>query len=497
MSLILAYQKILSAWVEGRLENVLQRQKELSSLHAIIKREKPALINALRQDLYTTEASASDEVISSLNAINQLYEELSFPATLAKERSIQAGKNAPTNLVPLGPVLILASPHCPLSSIIIPLAAAIAAGSCSLVVLNTTSLHTNEKLRKIIDTSLDQEAIGVAPEGKSWDNAELCSLCFGVAVLQNLESSSDVAASLRIVNPAIRIHAPSSGHPAVFVDRSTPDLEAVASIIADHVIQAPRKHTGRIPRICFVDEFIIDALAQMVHQILSERHTEQLNQVEYSELTQLIGNMFRISQQSTFTSPGSNDIANLIVVNKTSNVTADTVTKVAGTLTSHCQGALFIPTTSLDHGIDIWNKLNGGNASQATYIFAASRESFYLSHFLNSDHFFVNHIPSDTYGIVAPSSQYDSSELPFRREAFSINKSILQKPLHHAGTNNGSKVTAITSQLGYLNLNKIRQSAGGSMSYFEQGLIVGMASTVISLFAVSYVAFQGLKLLFH
>jgi acyl-CoA reductase-like NAD-dependent aldehyde dehydrogenase len=267
-------------------------------------------------DLSTTEASASDEVIFSLNAINQLYEELSFPATLAKERSIQAGKNAPTNLVPVGPALISASPHCPLSSIIIPLAAAIAAGSCSLIVLNDSSLRTNKELRNIIDTSLDQDAIGVAPEGKSWDDAEICSLRFGVAVLQNLESSSDIAARLRIANPAIRIHAPSSGHPALFVDRSTPDLEAVASIIADHVIQAPRKHTGRIPRICFVDEFIIDALAQKVYNILSERHTERLNQVKSSELTQLIGNTFHISQQSAFTSPGSNDIANLIVVNK-------------------------------------------------------------------------------------------------------------------------------------------------------------------------------------
>lgn len=40
-----------------------------------------------------------------------------------------------------------------------------------------------------------------------------------------------------------------------------------------------------------------------------------------------------------------------------STITADTVLKVASLVTSRFQGALFIPTRSMDYGIDVWNKV--------------------------------------------------------------------------------------------------------------------------------------------
>lgn len=49
MSIATAYQSMCSAWVEGRLENVLQRQKELATLHGAIKAQRSALIATLCQ----------------------------------------------------------------------------------------------------------------------------------------------------------------------------------------------------------------------------------------------------------------------------------------------------------------------------------------------------------------------------------------------------------------------------------------------------------------
>lgn len=41
------YQAVKAAWVEGRLENVLQRQKELAALHSNIQKHRTTLISGL------------------------------------------------------------------------------------------------------------------------------------------------------------------------------------------------------------------------------------------------------------------------------------------------------------------------------------------------------------------------------------------------------------------------------------------------------------------
>lgn len=41
------YRTVSAAWAEGRLENVLQRQKELALLHANIKSSSTSLIKAI------------------------------------------------------------------------------------------------------------------------------------------------------------------------------------------------------------------------------------------------------------------------------------------------------------------------------------------------------------------------------------------------------------------------------------------------------------------
>jgi hypothetical protein len=43
------YRIVNAAWTEGRLENVLQRQKELALLHANIRKSSSDLIRAISQ----------------------------------------------------------------------------------------------------------------------------------------------------------------------------------------------------------------------------------------------------------------------------------------------------------------------------------------------------------------------------------------------------------------------------------------------------------------
>lgn len=52
------YQRVSTAWTERRLENVLERQKELAALHKNIKSQSTALITAICQGQSFTPACA-------------------------------------------------------------------------------------------------------------------------------------------------------------------------------------------------------------------------------------------------------------------------------------------------------------------------------------------------------------------------------------------------------------------------------------------------------
>ncbi|KAL5362092.1 hypothetical protein BJX96DRAFT_176838 [Aspergillus floccosus] len=150
---------------------------------------------------------------------------------------------------------------------------------------------------------------------------------------------------------------------------------------------------------------------------------------------------------------------------------------------------ILVPTTSLDHGIDLWNKVNQNKIAQATYLFAASREAFNLSQFLNSEHFFVNRIPARSFVMVAPTSDQDSYELTFRPEPFSRNKSISQIALRDPERAR----LPWQSRRDYLDSRKISQPVGGRVSHFEQGLIVGLSMATLTASGLAYLLVRGMK----
>ncbi|KAG2419159.1 hypothetical protein HFD88_002264 [Aspergillus terreus] len=482
------YQTVEGAWVEGRLENVLQRQKELAALHSRVKACRTALIAVLCLDPLVTNASASEEVKLSLEAIQQLYESLDFRSTLARERSIQAGCSSSNGLTPLGPTLIQASSSCPLSSVILPLAAAIAAGSCCLVLCAAVPLSM--ELDKIIRSSLDQEAVGVLAQD-TIDADDLARFRFEVAVLQDSATANKFAAALRKCNPTVRVHVAPAGLPSIFVDRSAADVDAVASWLGRTITQSPRQHPGRVPRLCFVDEFVIESLASQIQRIFPGLEDAQKPMPDASvmqDITDILSRTFPSLQRETILS-NSHKLPALLMLERSDPVNYETINQVAELVMAHYPGMILVPTTSLDHGIDLWNKVNQGKTAQATYLFAASREAFYLSQFLNSEHSFVNHIPTRSFVMVAPTSDQDSYDLPFRSEHFSRNKSISRIPLRDPER---ARVPW-QSRSDYLDSRKISQPVGGRVSYFEQGLIVGLSMAALTASGFAYLLLQGTK----
>jgi hypothetical protein len=125
-------------------------------------------------------------------------------------------------------------------------------------------------MRSVISESCDNEVIGFITEESTNTSQVVLSKYFGVAVLQNVKRQDIAAESLQRFNPTIRIHKTSTGVPATFVDRSCPDLAIAAAHLRKMVLQCPRQQSSpRIPRICFVDEFIVQDLADMLGALVS------------------------------------------------------------------------------------------------------------------------------------------------------------------------------------------------------------------------------------
>ncbi|KAF5671999.1 hypothetical protein FHETE_3871 [Fusarium heterosporum] len=484
------YQAVNGAWTEGRLENVLQRQKELALLHANLKKFSPDLIRAISHDV-----SAADELQLSLDSIKQLYGDLDFPDTLAKEKLVRKGASSLNNFVPVGPSLIDPSPYSPLASVITPLAAALAAGSPAIVLASPATPTVNAELRKLIIKSVDVEAFAITDDDDSTSTRrDLSTKFFGVAALQNLAHRDTLFPSLYKVNPLIRTTSTPCGTPAVFVDRSAEDLEAVASHLINATLRAPRHNPLRTPRLVFVDEINLEQLDKLVRADSSANDPLSFGNDE--ETAQAVKKIFQLVSQASNTKPviqSSGHLPAVITLDNAESIVEENIQKAVELLVVSTNGLLLVPTRSLDHGIDILSKLNAETPSQAVYIFASSKASTYVALFTNSVQVFINTIPRWSLAVIAPSTSFVKDRLLYSREDFSVSKPILQESVKSMGSlaAGANSVWPFLSQS--VNLVRIKQPKGGRLSYFERGLLVGLALSLIAISGTGFWIHRGIQ----
>ncbi|KAG5816064.1 hypothetical protein H9Q74_004906 [Fusarium xylarioides] len=395
------YRTVSAAWSEGRLENVLQRQKELALLHANIKGSSTDLIKAICHDLRTSKASAADELQLALDSIKHLYDDLDFSSTLAKEKQVKNGASSSSNLIALGPVLIDPSPYSPFLSVIAPLAAAVAAGSSAIVLATSASGNLNTELRTLINKSLDVEAFVITESDSADIRRELSKQHFGAATLQNLSLRDDLFTSLFKTNPLIRVHSPPSGISAAFVDRSVQDLESVASHLVASSSRTPRYNPLRTPHLVFVDEIHIVQLYKLIGTNYGADTSLSFSngKDDAQAFDKLLKSIFPTSKRNLPKHvPGH--LPAIIALDNSDAIIADHVQKAAELLADSDNGLLLVPIRSLDHGIDILGKINANNPSQATYIFASSEASSYVAMFTNTLQVFINTIPQWSLGKI-------------------------------------------------------------------------------------------------
>ncbi|KAH7072037.1 Aldehyde/histidinol dehydrogenase [Paraphoma chrysanthemicola] len=455
-------ERVSIAWIEGRLENVLERQKQLAALHAQLSQDSRAILIAVKEDRKAIEEVAFVELTATLDGINALYEQLDFHDILARERDLKKRAKSANVLAPLGTTLVIQLSSSPIISAIAPLAAALAAGSPAIVLGSSSTPNTNTILQRVVWSTLDREAFHFESSVDNATHEAFAQASYGVAVLPDLQTSKTTGPLVRGMNPATRILEPYHGIPGGFVDRSAKEnLNAAVERIKRASAAGVAGNPYRVPRIFCVDESVMDTLKEKLevstdkrddleiwlkttynHAIVDSMHWQRTQGLDILK----DGSLFLV------TPPGGIEIG-------------------------------LVPTRSLDHSIDLFNRINSGLGSQVIYVFASGKEAFYVGNFVKTSEVFVNDIPDRAFVLASYRSVYDTTSCSYRLEDFSELKSFQQEP------SSGAHARCAT-----LNKRKIKQYQGGRMSYFEQGLILGAAMGLVALTGLSILSYRGVRL---
>jgi len=115
----------------ARCHNALFRLKQLKSLHDALRNNSNAIADALKQDTHVSDEEAITEVALALDVVKEHYGSIDAAKELEAEYRITNGKDASDKREPWGVAYIEPQrSHTPFFSVIAPLSAGLATGSC-------------------------------------------------------------------------------------------------------------------------------------------------------------------------------------------------------------------------------------------------------------------------------------------------------------------------------------------------------------------------------
>lgn len=140
-----SFAEIRAAAIDGRTHNIYYRQHQLEALHTALITHATEIKEAIAADYDHSPAEVAVEIHLAFSALKQSYETLQPVKAHTEEYLLAAGKDAPASKIPAGIAYIEPCTHTLLFSVIAPLSAAIAAGSCAIVLVGLESNVQDEK----------------------------------------------------------------------------------------------------------------------------------------------------------------------------------------------------------------------------------------------------------------------------------------------------------------------------------------------------------------
>jgi acyl-CoA reductase-like NAD-dependent aldehyde dehydrogenase len=142
MALDSPLQRLRASVIDGRAQNSRFKQKQLYSLHAELLVQANAICTAIAEDTQNSAAEVETEFYLTMTALRHFYESIDFGQDLKEEYLVTKNMDNTSRRVGAGIVVIRPTTYTRLFSMIVPIAAAIAAGSCVLLeVYSSASKH--------------------------------------------------------------------------------------------------------------------------------------------------------------------------------------------------------------------------------------------------------------------------------------------------------------------------------------------------------------------
>ncbi|RYP50734.1 hypothetical protein DL768_003794 [Monosporascus sp. mg162] len=377
-----SFPKLQDTLADGRLDNVFFRRDQLRQLQESLLQHKDALLDGIVKDSGNNLSEAFAELYMTLSAVKLYHDELNPEEQLAAEYRIGKGRDAADAREGIGIVLLVPQKHTFVYSVLVPLAAAIAAGNCVVIVLEQTLLSLPSIVSDILRESLDRD-IYETIQARPKDVEANC-----IQVIQTGDADAEAARMFL---------SPSKSLVIAIVDR-TADLEDAARTLVD----ARMKFSGRstyAPDVILVNEFakqdfLSAAVRHSIIYMTEENGSFSDNQNRLSGGDSKIGSG-RTNQTSirTITSGANSNILDIVDRN-----TLPSLGKVS-------QRSLYIHgVSSLDDAIEVANDLSA-ETLLAVYSFGDLPSCKYLLQFTSAYAGFANLIPIGL--LVGPAAAKD------------------------------------------------------------------------------------------
>ncbi|RYP90178.1 hypothetical protein DL770_003714 [Monosporascus sp. CRB-9-2] len=376
------FPKLQDTLADGRLANVFFRRDQLRRLQESLLQHKDALLDGIVKDSGNSLSEAFAELYMTLSAVKLYHDELDPQEQLAAEYRIAKGRDAADAREGIGIVLLVPQKHTFVYSVLVPLAAAIAAGNCVVIVLEQTLLSLPPIISDILRDSLDRDVYETV-QARPKDVEANC-----IQVIQTGDTDAEAARMLL---------SPSMSLVIAIVDR-TADLEEAARTLVD----ARMKFGGRstyAPDVILVNEFVKQDFlnAAVRHSII---YMTEENGSLFDKQNRLSGGESKIgsgrtdqSSIRTITSGANSSILDIADRN-----TLPSLGKVS-------QRSLYVHgVSSLDDAVEVANDLSG-ETLLAVYSFGDLPSCKYLLQFTSAYAGFANLIPTGL--LVGPAAAND------------------------------------------------------------------------------------------
>ncbi|KAI4617380.1 hypothetical protein J4E80_005583 [Alternaria sp. BMP 0032] len=450
----------------ARCHNALFRLKQLKSLHDALRNNSNAIADALKQDTHVSDEEAITEVALALDVVKEHYGSIDAAKELEAEYRITNGKDASDKREPWGVAYIEPQrSHTPFFSVIAPLSAGLATGSCIALKLENNLRALPSLLRKLLTEALESDTFAVIASDPPSDSLSAC-----LQVFQETQVSSPTYTQL--VSPRNKIVA--------VVDR-TADLASAA----EQLVTARFAFGGTspyAPDVVLVNEFIKKEFLEHVlrHSLpflagSSGVSNGSTNAREHKKSSRVAETFQALTDSKSW---------KLNTITQGDNGAVVELTNLSSLPSKSPQPVFCVSAiTSLEHAISlVEDDLDPQQSLLAAYHFGTPSTGKYLSQFVNADASFTNNIPFRLLlGPAAPSFQPVDVEKRYTAQHFTrISPAYIAAPASQATMSkvlsgkDSKKAAAELLSKATQEIKEKKRAESIAIGYFEQGIFIGL-----------------------